>query len=97
MSEIDQLLDMDQSPDIEGRIQTLPAEAALRTDDGIAPLPHPQCFRMQSGEPGGDTATVMASACKGDTRLYSHAISDPGRCAYALLHALFQQTNRRQK
>jgi hypothetical protein len=52
---------------------------------------------MQSGEPGGDTATVMASACKGDTRLYSHAISDPGRCAYALLHALFQQEGRSEK
>ena len=48
---------------------------------------------MQSGEPGGNTATVMASACKGDTCLCSHAISDLGRCAYALRHALAAQTD----
>ena len=62
MSEINQLFDVDEPRDIRGRLQALPTIAALRPNNGIAPLPHPQCFRVQPGKPGGDTTAVLASA-----------------------------------
>ena len=58
MALVDQMLDQPQAAHLGLRIQALPVRGAAGVGDSVTPLPDPQRFDRQTGQPGGDAATI---------------------------------------